>query len=148
MSEHRLGRFLGIDYGTKRIGLAISDEMGWTARPLETLDASSWKRVLARIRDVVASEAVEGVVLGSPASLKGHPGTLSGDVVRFKAHLEAEIPVPVVLWDERLSTHAAERILRDLGRKGEGMTDRAAAAWILQGYLDRTARDREQGDRT
>lgn len=139
-----MGRFLGIDYGTKRIGLALSDEMGWTARPLETLAGSSWRRAAGRIRDVVDAEGVERIVLGQPRSLKGHPGSLSEEVSRFGRFLEAEVRVPVELWDERLSSRAAERILREMGRGTKGAKDRMAATWILQGYLDRLAGEEEK----
>ncbi|MCK4548459.1 MAG: Holliday junction resolvase RuvX [Candidatus Eisenbacteria sp.] len=138
-----MGRRLGIDYGTKRIGLALSDELGLTARPYDTIAAVSWKQAVRRIGDVVAGEDVEEIVLGDPISLKGHQGTLTGEVHRFRQFLEDNLRVPVVLWDERLSSRAADRILREVGGGAKGTRDRVAAAWILQGYLDRRAGERD-----
>jgi putative Holliday junction resolvase len=142
------GRWLGIDYGTKRIGLALSDEMGWTAGPLESVAAESWTKALARIREVVTTHSVEGIVLGAPRSLKGHDGTLSDDVRRFRERLEEETRVQVLLWDERLSSRAVERIRRETGRRSRQEKDAAEAAWILQGFLDHRAGPRsEEADR-
>ena len=137
-----MGRVLGVDYGTKRIGLALSDELGWTASPLETIPASPWRQAVARIAEWVRSEGVGEIVLGSPMSLKGHRGTLSEEVARFRERLEQGTSVRVILWDERLSSRAAERILREGGGGARrGVADRVAAAWILQGYLDRRAHE-------
>jgi putative Holliday junction resolvase len=125
--------------------LALSDELGLTAGPLETVPATSWTKAVARIREVVREQDVEGIVLGEPASLKGHRGTLSDDVRRFQRFLEEHVEVDVTLWDERLSSRAADRILREMGGGAKGDRDRIAATWILQGYLDRHSKTR-RGD--
>lgn len=132
------GRILALDYGTKRIGVALSDELGWTAQPLETFERRTLDRDVAHIAALVGSHDVRQVVLGLPLQLDGREGPAIKAMREFAATLEAGLPVPLVLWDERLTTKAAEDLLiaADVSRKKrKGAVDRVAAALLLQSYL-------------
>jgi putative holliday junction resolvase len=131
-------RILALDYGTKRIGVALSDELGWTAQPLETFERRTLDRDVAHIAALVGSHSVERVVLGLPLQLDGREGPAVQAMRAFVVKLEAGLPVPVVLWDERMTTKAAEDLLiaADVSRKKrKGAIDRIAAAILLQSYL-------------
>lgn len=131
-------RILALDYGTKRIGVALSDELGWTAQPLETFERRTLDRDIAHIAALVGSHSVERVVLGLPLQLDGREGPAVQAMRAFVVKLEAGVPVPVVLWDERMTTKAAEDLLiaADVSRKKrKGAIDRIAAAILLQSYL-------------
>jgi putative holliday junction resolvase len=132
------GRILALDYGTKRIGVALSDELGWTAQPLETFERRTLDRDIAHIAALVGSHSVERVVLGLPLQLDGREGLAVQAMRVFVVRLEAGLSVPVVLWDERMTTKAAEDLLiaADVSRKKrKGVIDRIAAAILLQSYL-------------
>lgn len=132
------GRILALDYGTKRIGVALSDELRWTAQPLETFERRTLDRDIAHIAALVGSHSVERVVLGLPLQLDGHEGLAVQAMRAFVVKLEAGLSVPVVLWDERMTTKAAEDLLiaADVSRKKrKGAIDRIAAAILLQSYL-------------
>jgi putative holliday junction resolvase len=133
-------RILGIDYGDARIGLALSDEMGWTAQALEVIHrTNSRDECLARIREIVESYQVEQIVLGFPKNMNGSIGPRGEITQEFAEKLRDELQIPVVLWDERLSTVAAERVLleADISRKKrKGVIDKVAAQVILQTFLD------------
>src|SRR5690242_18031321 len=131
-------RILALDYGTKRVGVALSDELGWTAQPLETFERRTIDRDLAHIAALVHEHAVAEVVLGFPLQLDGREGPAVEAMRNFAAHLERGLPVPLVLWDERMTTKAAEDLLiaADVSRKKrKGAVDRVAAAILLQSYL-------------
>lgn len=131
-------RILALDYGTKRIGVALSDELGWTAQPLETFERRTLDRDIAHIAALVQSHEVARVILGLPLQLDGRQGPAIEAMREFSAKLEAGLPVPLVLWDERLTTKAAEDLLiaADVSRKKrKGAVDRIAAAILLQSYL-------------
>ena len=133
------GRILALDYGTKRIGVALSDELGWTAQPLETFERKTLEWDVAHIAALVGSHSVERVVLGLPLQLDGREGPAVQAMREFTARLEAGVPVPVVLWDERMTTKAAEELLiaADVSRKKrKGIVDRIAAAILLRSYLE------------
>ena len=136
-------RILGLDPGERRIGIAISDPTGTLARPLQTLVRGSREEDFAAIAALVAEHNVELVVVGWPLSLDGTEGPQARRVARYTDALAACLPVPVVSWDERVTTAAADEILRQIrGRKGRrrararGQVDAIAAAVILQSYLD------------
>jgi putative Holliday junction resolvase len=132
------GRILALDYGTKRIGVALSDELRWTAQPLETFERRTLDRDIAHIAALVGSHSVERVVLGLPLQLNGREGLAVQAMRAFVVKLEAGLSVPVVLWDERMTTKAAEDLLiaADVSRKKrKGAIDRIAAAILLQSYL-------------
>jgi len=131
-------RVLALDYGTKRIGVALSDELGWTAQPLETFERRTLGHDIAHVASLVKTHAVGEVVLGFPLQLDGREGPAIQAMRNFAVHLEQGLPVPLVLWDERLTTKAAEDLLiaADVSRKKrKGAVDRVAAAILLQSYL-------------
>jgi putative Holliday junction resolvase len=129
---------LGVDLGEARIGLALSDELRLLAHPLETI--TNGATVLPRIRQLVSEKNIECVVIGLPRHMNGSLGAGAEKAKRFAEQLRTEIPCEVVLWDERLSTQAAHRALRDSGKKARqtrSVIDQVAAQMILQSYLDR-----------
>ena len=131
-------RVLALDYGTVRIGVALSDEMGWTAQPLETLTRRTLDRDIAHIASLVGTYEVRQVLLGFPLQLDGREGPAIQAMREFQARLEAGVSVPVILWDERLTTKSAEDLLiaADVSRKKrKGVVDRIAASILLQSYL-------------
>ncbi|MBX3329232.1 MAG: Holliday junction resolvase RuvX [Nitrospira sp.] len=133
------GRILALDYGTKRIGVALSDELGWTAQPLETFERRTLDWDVAHIAALVGSHDVERVVLGLPLQLDGREGPAVRAMREFTVKLEAGLSVPVVQWDERMTTKAAEELLiaADVSRKKrKGIVDRIAAAILLRSYLE------------
>lgn len=132
-------RILALDHGTKRIGVALSDELGWTAQPLETIERRTLERDIARIVDLVRTHEVGQVLLGLPLRLNGEEGPAVQAVHQFLERLGDALPVPIVTWDERMTTKAAEDLLiaADVSRKKrKGVVDRVAAAILLQSYLE------------
>jgi putative holliday junction resolvase len=131
-------RILALDYGTKRIGVALSDELRWTAQPLETFERRTLDRDVTHIASLVNTHEVGQVVLGFPLQLDGREGPAVQAMREFAVRLEQGLSVPLVLWDERLTTKAAEDLLiaADVSRKKrKGAIDRVAAAILLQSYL-------------
>ena len=132
---------LALDFGRARIGVAISDELQLLAHPLETIPAN--ERATSRVVELVRERIVEHVVAGIPKRMNGQIGTAATEALEFVEKLRAVLPCPVVTWDERLTTVAAHRALRDAGKKTRhtrGYVDQVAAQIILQSYLDsRTA---------
>jgi len=136
-------RILGLDAGERRVGIALSDPTGVVARPLRTLVRGSREEDFAAIAATVAEHDVGLVVVGQPLSLDGTEGPQARRVARYALALAAHLPVPVVSWDERFTTVAAEEILRqNRGKKkmrrgrAVGEVDAVAAAVILQSYLN------------
>ena len=138
MSELRLRRrLLGIDLGRARIGVAVSDELGMLAHPLETIPAGG--DALKRIAQIAQDKNVERVIVGLPRHMNGSVGTGATEALAFAGKLRALVSCEVVTWDERLTTTAANRALRASGRKtreSRAFVDQVAAQMILQGYLD------------
>jgi putative Holliday junction resolvase len=131
---------LGVDYGRARIGLAISDELGLLAHPLETVPAG--KDALSRIAEIVSGRNVSHVVVGVPRRMSGERGPAAEEAEAFMEKLRRRVNCPVTGWDERLTTVAAQRALHDAGRntrQSRRVIDQVAAQMILQGYLDRVA---------
>jgi putative Holliday junction resolvase len=140
MSGRVVNPILGLDFGHVRIGAAISDELQLLAHPLETIPAN--KHAAARVAEIVRERKIDHVVAGVPRRMNGQIGTAATEVLQFVEKLRAILPCPVVTWDERLTTVAAQRALRDAGKKTRdtrGYIDQVAAQIILQGYLDRRA---------
>lgn len=134
-------RILGLDLGTKTLGVAISDEMGWTAQGIETIkiDEAGGDFGLGRLSEIVSQYGTDKIVLGFPKNMNGTVGPRGEASQSFAKVLENTYNVPVVLWDERLSTMAAEKMLisADVSRqKRKKVIDKMAAVMILQGYLD------------
>jgi len=131
-------RILAIDHGSKRIGFALSDELGWTAQPLETFYRRNPDADIRHIQELVREHEVGRVLVGLPLRLDGESGPAAKVVEAFIQLLEPALSVPVVTWDERMTTCAAEDLLiaADVGRrKRKGIVDRIAAAILLQSYL-------------
>ncbi|MFS0861666.1 Holliday junction resolvase RuvX [Fredinandcohnia sp. 179-A 10B2 NHS] len=134
-------RVLGLDVGSKTIGVAVSDEMGWTAQGIETIKINEERQQfgLDRLGELIAQFEVDSVVIGLPKNMNGTIGP-RGEASQYFAQMVTErFGLPVVLWDERLSTVAAERVLlsADVSRKKrKQVIDKMAAVMILQGYLD------------
>ena len=132
-------RILALDPGTKRIGVALSDELGWTAQPLETFERKSPEADAAHIKELVRRHDVREIVMGLPVQLSGRIGPAAQSAQRFLEMIQAAVGVPVVAWDERLTTKAAEQLLieADVSRKKrKGAVDRVAAALLLKSYLE------------
>jgi putative Holliday junction resolvase len=131
-------RILAIDHGSKRIGFALSDELGWTAQPLETFHRRNPDADIRHIQDLVREHEVGLVVIGMPLRLDGEIGPAAKVVEAFVQLLAPALSVPIVTWDERMTTCAAEDLLiaADVSRrKRKGIVDRIAAAILLQSYL-------------
>ena len=132
---------LGIDLGSVRIGIAISDELGMIASPLKVIQVSEDEADITEIASIVESLDVKEIVMGLPRNMNGTYGPAADRVREFASKLEEKLDVPITLWDERLTTSQASRILieADVSRKKrKQVVDKSAAALILQGYLDRT----------
>jgi len=142
-------RFLGLDVGDKRIGIAVSDETALIASPRETLERSGNKKDIAHLLELARREEVSEILVGMPWKLDGSSGAQAEKVARFVEALRAATEIPIVIWDERLSTVGAERAMIEANvsrEKRRGTVDRVAAALILQSYLDaRRANEAAQG---
>lgn len=137
-----MNRALGIDHGDARIGLAVSDELGMLAHPLETIHLREVADPVARIAEIVARDKIGQIVLGMPRNMDGSYGSASEKVRAFAEKLKAATPCPVKLWDERLTSVAAQRSLHEAGRtvkNSREVIDQVAAQMILQGWLDAQA---------
>lgn len=133
-------RILGIDYGDKRTGLAISDPLGISAQPLPTIQSSSQEELVERISALAVEEGVQEIVVGLPRNMDGTIGQAGDKVMRFVEMLKEKVGCPIAVEDERLTTMMAERTLAMLGeklKKGKKKLDRMAAQLILQNYLQR-----------
>jgi len=132
-------RILGIDHGDARIGLALSDELGMLAHPLETIHLNEQSGVVGYIAGIIAREKVETVVIGMPRNMNGTYGPAAEKVKQFAERLKAKAECAIVFWDERLTSVAAQKSLHESGRnvkQGRAVIDQVAAQMILQGYLD------------
>ena len=135
-------RILGLDYGTKTVGVALSDELHITAQPLETItrkDANKLRKTYARIEELVKEYNVEKIVLGLPKNMNNTVGERGEDTLSFRDALVRRTGLEVILWDERLTTVASEKVLMESGVRRENrkkVIDQIAASMILQGYLD------------
>jgi putative pre-16S rRNA nuclease len=147
MSDGLPGRILAIDFGTRRIGLAVSDALGITAQGLATLERTRLEDDLLRIQSLVEEYSAERVVLGNPLSARGTETTMSERVASFAEKLRRRLKCPVELFDERLTSAQAGRVLRESGigiEKRRRALDRMAATLLLQSYLDRRANEAER----
>ncbi len=132
-------RALGIDHGDARIGLAMSDELRMMAHPLETVAVKDTPDPIAHIAAVVAAKDIDTIVIGLPKNMDGTTGNAAEKVRLFVEKLRAKVTCPVLLWDERLTTVAAQRSLHEAGRnvkESRKVIDQVAAQLILQGWLD------------
>lgn len=132
-------RWLGLDYGDKKIGVALSDEFGWTAQGLEVISNKDAATVLAQIARIIEQYEVSVIVVGLPKNMNGSVGPRAEICITFAQSLREAFNLPVHLWDERLTTVSAERTLieADVSRKKRKLViDKLAASLILQGYLN------------
>lgn len=135
-------RILGLDYGSKTVGVAVSDPLGMTAQRLETIwrkQENKLRKTLARIEELVQEYGVEQIVVGLPKNMNNTMGERAEKSLEFKEMLEKRTGLPVVMWDERLTTREAGRTLMEAGVRREDRKDyldSIAAVLILQGYLD------------
>lgn len=135
-------RILGLDYGSRTVGVAVSDPLGITAQGLEIVRREAenkLRRTMARLEAIIAEYGVELIVLGLPKNMNNTSGDRVARTLEFKELLERRTGLEVVTWDERLTTVAADRVINEAGisknRRGE-YVDMIAAEFILQGYLD------------
>jgi len=132
-------RLLGIDPGKKNIGIAICDENKVVATPLKIIKKNKFQILLKEIQEIIKENKIKGVVIGNPINMDGSFGKASQSATGFAKNLSINITIPIVLWDERLSSEGSFKITRDLG---SNVTDRVkkldknAAAFILQGAID------------
>ena len=135
-------RIMGLDYGSKTVGVAVSDSLGLTAQALETItreDENKLRKTCARLEELIREYEIETIVLGDPKNMNNTLGDRVEKTESFKTMLERRTGLPVVLWDERLTTVQSERILQESGVRRENrkaVIDKVAAGLILQGYLD------------
>lgn len=140
-------RILALDVGSKTIGLAVSDPIGWTAQSLTTLDRKGEERDIAAILSWVEKLEAKEILIGLPLNMNGSEGPQAERVRAFGEKLGQALSIPFRFWDERLSTVAAEKTLleADLSReKRKKVINQMAAAFILQGYLDSLRQDSER----
>lgn len=137
---------MGIDYGSKRIGLAVSDGLGLTAQGLETLERTNIEDDIIRLVELAVERSVEKIIVGNPLNLDGSEGPAAEETGRFADLLREACGVPVLLWDERLSTAQAERAMLDADvsrRIRKKSRDRMAAQLILQSFMDAHGRNED-----
>ncbi len=139
-------RILGLDFGSKVIGVAISDDLTITAQPLTSIRRTSLEKDLSSILEIVAGYQVAEVVVGLPINMNGTKGESARKAEAFIEKLQGRLSSMIIPWDERMTTMAAERALLEgdvSRRKRRKVIDRVAAALILQGYLDSRSRKNE-----
>ena len=135
-------RIMGLDVGEKRIGIAISDPMGWTAQGHSVLMRGKPQNDLELLARLCSEFGVEKIVLGFPRNMNGTVGPKGEEIQEYGKVIEEYLALPVEYWDERLTTVAAQRVLLEANvsrRKRKGVIDKLAAVNILQGYLNRQA---------
>ena len=142
-------RIMGLDYGSKTVGVAVSDALGLTAQGIEIVRRKSenkLRQTLARIEEIAKEYGVEKIVLGFPKHMNNDIGERAEKSLEFKEMLERRTGLPVVMWDERLTTVEADRTMMETGIRRENRkeyVDMIAAVFILQGYLDYLSHQKE-----
>lgn len=135
-------RIIGLDYGSKTVGVAVSDALGMTAQPVETItrkEENKLRQTLARIAAIATECQAEAIVLGLPKMMNNDMGDRAEKTLAFQKQVEKRTGLPVILWDERLTTRSADLVLQESGVRRENRKaciDQIAAIFILQGYLD------------
>lgn len=142
-------RIMGLDYGSKTVGVAVSDPLGLTAQGIEIVRRKSehkLRQTLARIEEIAREYSVEKIVLGFPKHMNNDIGERAEKSLEFKEMLERRTGLPVIMWDERLTTVEADRTMMETGIRRENRkeyVDMIAAVFILQGYLDYLSNHKE-----
>jgi putative Holliday junction resolvase len=134
------GKLLGLDLGTKTIGVAVSDALRYTATPLETITRTKFTADAARLMHLIEQNAAVALILGLPLNMDGSEGPRAQSTRAFARNLTQKTPLPIIFWDERLSTSAVTRMLIEADTRREKraqVIDKLAASYILQGFLDR-----------
>lgn len=133
-----MSRILGIDFGERRIGLALSDALGITAQGLPTLDTKKTKDIFTHLENIIKEKNVTKVVVGMPKNMNGTIGFKGMEVREFIQALIKKTKIDVIPWDERLSSVQSLKAMREMGikQKHKGVVDRISATLILQSYLD------------
>ena len=134
-----MGRILGLDYGRQRIGVAVSDPMEITAQPVTTWNGLKLDEAVEKTGALVEELSVEEVVIGFPLTLKGKAGKMAKKIQLFSDKLKSRIEIPVVLWDERLTSVQSKRLMHEMSMSPsfkKGIVDLIASMLILQNYLD------------
>jgi putative holliday junction resolvase len=141
--ETDVGRVLGLDVGLRRIGIAVSDPLGITAQGLETLQRKNKRQDFERLAQIIREYDVKEIVVGLPLRMSGAQGTQAGKMQEFAEELRKRFKRPVHLWDERLTSAEANRLLREtdlsIEKRGKAV-DRMAAVLILQGWMENRSR--------
>jgi putative Holliday junction resolvase len=140
-------RILGIDFGERRIGLALSDPLGIIAQPFLTFDTQKNGDIFKKIEELIEEKGIEEIVLGMPRNMDGTIGEKGKVVQEFSQMLSNRVQIPIIFRDERLSSVESLRILRDAGaklHKYKKSVDKLSAALILQGYLDSLKRKEDE----
>ena len=130
---------LAIDHGDKRMGIAVSDSLGMLAHPLEFINAQPFEKFLERLKEILVERETEQIIVGMPRNMDGSIGPQALKVEDFVATLKKSVVIPVLTWDERLTTVMAEDKLREAGlnvREAKKRVDASAAAVMLQDYMD------------
>ena len=133
------GRILAIDYGARRVGIAVSDPLRLTAQSLPTMEAKDLKKVLSELEVIIADKNVVEIVVGMPLNLKGEKSAAAQKVENFMHHLQNRFKLPVHSWDERWTSIAAQRTIWQLGKspsRHKDKIDQISAVLILQSFLD------------
>lgn len=144
-------RIMGLDFGSKTVGVAVSDELLLTAQGLEIIrrkEENKQRQTLARIEELIVEYGVTEIVLGYPKNMNDTLGDRVQKTEEFKEKLERRTGLPVILWDERLTTVAADKLMMEAGIRRENRkdyVDQIAASFILQGYLDYIGNQRKDG---
>lgn len=139
MSERHKSRVLGIDYGERRVGLALSDPMGLIARGLPTIANKSLPEILESLENILQEHEVGVIVVGLPLTMRGEVSEMARKAEQFMQALRVEFDIPVQSWDERLTTALAHRTAKDYGKspsRNKTAIDEISAILILQSYLD------------
>lgn len=132
-------RILGIDYGSRRIGLAITDELGLMAHGRGIINGGTILEVIPRITEIIKEEKVEQIVIGLPKKMNNTLGAQAKKVLEFVEQLKEQVNIPIITWDERLTTSQAEKMLQDVNlsrQRKRQQLNTAAAQLILQNYLE------------
>jgi putative Holliday junction resolvase len=143
-----MSRILAIDFGERRIGLAVSDPLGITAQGLPTIDTRRTRDVLSHIKAIIEDKQVTKIVVGMPRNMDGSVGFKGEEIKKFVSQLTQKTGMDVETWDERLTTVQSLRSMREMGvkQREKGTADRISATLILQSYLDRQSQS--QNDST
>ena len=134
------GKLIGLDLGTRTIGVAVSDALRYTATPVETVRRTKFTADAARLLELIAEHRIVGIVLGLPLNMDGSEGPRAQSTRAFARNLAQKTDLPLLFWDERLSTSAVTRMLIEADTRRDRrsqVVDKLAASYILQGFLDR-----------